>query len=221
VRLKPHLKRGQRVQSTPPYNLFGGGRQRFFGKWISLEVSMKKLLWVFVFFTFLFLIRTFAFQIVWISGNSMLPALKNQAVILVNKIGFTQKLPFTNIHLSYHRLTIRRKEIVLIEADSSIIIKRVVGVPGDVYQFESGQLFINQSNWTEQFALYPNSTEKPNEQAGFFPQFPFRVIFSAGEVPEGYFLVLGDNRKNSTDSRSLGLVHHSIIRGKLQFILKK
>lgn len=81
------------------------------------------------------------------------------------------------------------------------LIKRVVGVNGDIIDIRDGYLYINGQMQEEEYAqgnTYAN---------GEYPM----------EVPTGMVFVLGDNRENSLDSRNLGFVNIDQIKGKAVF----
>jgi signal peptidase I len=48
-----------------------------------------------------------------------------------------------------------------------------------------------------------------------FPNSPFLEMQKSGRIPDNYYLLLGDNREYSTDSRSFGLVPLEKMRGKV------
>ncbi len=83
------------------------------------------------------------------------------------------------------------------------LIKRVVGIPGDSVDIREGLVYVNsevESGYEFQGQTYANSDL----------DFPI-------EVPENKVFVLGDNRENSLDSRGLGFIHYSQIKGKAMF----
>jgi signal peptidase I len=94
-------------------------------------------------------------------------------------------------------------------------IKRVVGLPGDWVQIINKQLYINghlletpQAIYTDNAVLPPPATSAESSRDHYGP-----VV-----VPEDNYLVLGDNRDHSYDSRFWGFVPGGCIRGKALFI---
>jgi signal peptidase I len=82
-------------------------------------------------------------------------------------------------------------------------IKRVIGVPGDVVEVDSGTVLLNGQPLDEDYV--------PDEYRD-------HVSLVATRVPEGHYFVLGDHRSSSNDSRSWGMVPRRNIYGKAVFI---
>ncbi|HOP65685.1 MAG TPA: signal peptidase I [Bacilli bacterium] len=137
-------------------------------------------------------------------GNSMAPNLKDGDVAALSKI-------------SYKLFSIKRNDVVAIEtADSSFYVKRIIGLPGEEIHYLDNILYINGEAYSEEFLS--DDVETNN--------FMFSDICSIEKCPDGVipsdmYLVLGDNREDSLDSRdsSLGLVSKEDIVGKSLFII--
>lgn len=151
--------------------------------------------------------------------RSMEPTLQDGQNILIYKFEYKPK----------------RNDIVIIENkslngdNSDFIIKRIIAVPGDKIRFRRidvvGQLFINDVEFVSQ----------RQQQAGKPTHFTvteyYKLVqhqFSAIEEPpfeitlaDGYYIALGDNFENSTDSRDLGAFHLSQIGGKMIWPIKE
>lgn len=153
----------------------------------------------------------------------MLPSLKNNSLVLVNKFAFIQRILFTSLEVGFFNpIKLQLYDIVFLESkEEEMLVKRIIAMPGENYTFKNNTIYVDSENRGEEFSLTPFQTYPPNDAASMLPAHPYRVIFRDGEVPEGYYLVLGDNRSNSTDSRTIGLIPYSKLRGKLLFILKK
>ena len=155
--------------------------------------------------------------------GSMQPTIKVGDRIVVNKMAYDLRLPFSQVSL----LKIgepQRGEIVVFEskAADNRLIKRMIGLPGDVIAMENETLFINgqpvnyqitQQNAQQLFALEQIGTithsiridkSKSNQLSNFGPI----------TVPDKHYLVLGDNRRNSSDSRVYGFVPRHELKGK-------
>lgn len=79
-----------------------------------------------------------------------------------------------------------------------ILIKRVIGTPGDRVAVQGGRLFVNGELQREPYV------NKASPDRSFFPP---------TTVPEGHYFVMGDNRANSRDSRFFGPVPEENIEG--------
>ena len=79
-------------------------------------------------------------------------------------------------------------------------IKRVIALPGEKIEIKDGMTYINSNLLDEPYIdpEYNSMTAK----------------FSEGTIPEGHYFVMGDNRNNSSDSRSWGTVSRELITGK-------
>jgi signal peptidase I len=78
-----------------------------------------------------------------------------------------------------------------------LLIKRVIGEPGDTIMIRDGTLYVNGSPLDEPY-LKDNAGED----------------FGPIKVPDGHYFMMGDNRYDSADSRRIGVVPRKVIRGK-------
>lgn len=111
---------------------------------------------------------------------------------------------------------ITKKAIELNNKQHYFFLKRVIGLPGDTIEIKGGGVFVNDKFIEEPYTLEPNSTfslpgkyewSKQNNLPGLFLQECQKVT-----VPEHKLFVLGDNRKNSDDSRIFGFVDFDDVR---------
>ena len=138
------------------------------------------------------MIVVFLYQPVKVEGTSMLPELRDQERIFVNKF-------------VYRIEEINRKDIVVFwfpRDRSKSYIKRIIGMPGDTVEILNGSVYINEKLLKE-----------PYVDARFEDHRDFPPIF----VEPGYYYVLGDHRNQSNDSRMWGLVPEGYIYGKAVF----
>ncbi|CAN5694489.1 signal peptidase I [soil metagenome] len=105
--------------------------------------------------------------------------------------------------LAYDLSDIERGDIVLFESpvDGDALIKRAVGLPGDNLEIRGGKLYLNGE-----------PQEEPYLKANAWYSSPFGPV----TVPEGHFFAMGDNRMNSTDSRSYGPVPEDHLIGEAE-----
>lgn len=139
------------------------------------------------------LIRTYLVTPVIVSGDSMVPTLKNKELLLLNKI-------------NYRMNDIKRYDIVVIKIDNKEIIKRIIGLPGETIEYRNNTLYINGH---EEKSKYNFKTD----------DFNLKSICNCDEIPEDKYLVLGDNRSVSADSRIIGLIDRKYIEGNVNISL--
>lgn len=142
-------------------------------------------------------IITFIAQSFLVEGSSMEPSLQHGQRLMVEKV-------------SYRFASPKRGEVVVFKYPGDRrrkFIKRIVGLPGDEILIKNGFLHINSVRLEEDFINGP--TYGTYSAPSFGP-----VI-----VPEDHYFVLGDNRRNSDDSRypDVGFVPKEEIVGKALF----
>ena len=139
--------------------------------------------------------------------------------VLVDKSAYGLRLPFTNLEL-IDRHPVGRGDVVIFDSprDGTRLIKRVVGIGGDVVQLTNGHLYVggtpvsNDSGDTE---VYGDRIAVLNLADGGGPDIlPTRI-------PEGQVLAIGDHRGSSLDGRYFGLVAESDIYGKALGIYRR
>lgn len=132
-------------------------------------------------------IRLFVFEPVRVAGGSMETALSPGDVVAVNKLAVRSSDG------------IERGDVVLLAfgGGSGNYVRRVAGIPGDAVEKREDGLYINGA-----FAA-----ELTGEVS----------LLNAGTIPDGYYLVLGDDRADNNDSRLMGLVSRNNIRGRCDF----
>ncbi len=144
-------------------------------KYLILTVILS-----FIFFVYLYL---FIFIIGSVPTTSMEPTLMKGSIV----IGFRTK-------------NIKTNDIVVFNEDGVLMVKRVIGMPGDKVEFKNGILFRNDKKVSEDYVRY-----KKNDNGTY-------------KINNNEYLLLGDNRLNSIDARSTGkLTEEKNILGKLIF----
>lgn len=94
---------------------------------------------------------------------------------------------------------------------SEVLIKRVVGLPGDLVQLKNNQLLINGQPVQEDYKLLPADTS-----VGY--AYPY-AVYEPLRVPPGHLFVLGDNRDNSDDGRYWGTLPRKNVLGRFVRVL--
>jgi signal peptidase I len=180
----------------------------------------------------LFVILMFMFRSVVADWNevptgSMKPTILEGDRILVNKMAYDLRLPFTRISL-LKRGDPQRGDIVIFESDvaDKRLVKRVIGLPGDIVAMHDNHLRINGIKLGYSDAP---ATIGTNDKIEHLLGVEYRVkwmgsrttlsSFSAVSVPPNHYLVLGDNRNNSADSRVIGFVPRSEIIGRSRHLV--
>ncbi len=124
-----------------------------------------------------------------IEGPSMQPNLWEGEYVIVDKVSYLLHPPE------------RGDIIVLTRPSQPDLIKRVIGLPGDTIEVRGGQVYINGTPLDE-----PYLTE------------PIQLQTLARRVEPDHFFVMGDNRNNSSDSRSFGPILKDDIIGRAWII---
>jgi len=135
----------------------------------------------------------FLYQPVRVEGTSMLPMLKDQDRLFINK-------------MAYRIEDIHRGDVVVFEYPgdhSKSYIKRVIALPGDDLRIEDGIVYVNGKRLIEKYV--------PSRYADDRSQ-PEMVI------PKHEYFVMGDHRSISSDSRDFGPVERNLIYGKAAFV---
>ena len=183
---------------------------------------------VIVFLSLMFVFRSAVADWNDVPSGSMQPTIQIGDRLLVNKMAYDIRLPFTTTSL-IKRADPKRGDIVIFisEVADNRLVKRVIGVPGDVVAMHNNVLSINGQvlNYiaAEQEAdsakLLTEQLDTVKHQVKLAPFSTGRDSFAAVTVPKGHYLVLGDNRDNSADSRVIGFVPRDEIVGRASTVL--
>ena len=158
-----------------------------------MDKRIKDILEYVVIIIAVLLFREFLYSPIRVSGSSMVPTLKDGDIMILDKIG-------------YRINGLDRFDIGVVDYDGERIIKRVIGLPNDRVEYIDNKLYINGEYIEEDYARKDTN------------DFMLEMI---GEtiIPEGKYLVLGDNRPISKDSRIIGLIDEKDIKGYTSIIL--
>jgi signal peptidase I len=135
-------------------------------------------------------INLFLAQATQVLGQSMEPNLHTAQRLVVEKVTYRFHGP-------------RRDDIVVIdmpEAGPDLLIKRVIGLPGETISSKNGQVFINGEPLEEPYVVNPGGRDVP-----------------AQIIPPLHIFVMGDNRRFSNDSRNFGPVPIDKVIGRAWF----
>ena len=146
---------------------------------------------------FCVILFVFFIRLVYVNGNSMLPNLKNNDLMLVSRFLYTPE----------------QGDVVVFKKDAydanKALVKRVIATEGQIINinFETGAVFVDGVELKEDYIrdLTYNKLDFIGPQT----------------VPEGCVFVMGDNRNESTDSRNIliGMVDSRLIIGKVLYVI--
>lgn len=219
----------------------GGGPRTPFLSWDTVKSILGAILIFLV-------IRAFLVEAYHIPSGSMEPTLLVGDFLFVNKAVYGAHVPFTDINLpgfadptrgsvavyespSQSRL---RPELRIPNDLTPVVVKRLVGTPGDTLFMRDGLLYVNG----EAQPLGDGETVKPlgwadapdpsfdwqknyeitNSRFGPPPPVPTHDNWGPFVLPPGHYFSLGDNRYNSVDARYYGPIPRANIRGRPMFI---
>ena len=128
------------------------------------------------------LIKKFIVTPIKVNGQSMMNTLHDGDIMIMNII-------------DYKINGLKRFDIVIVDEGSELLIKRVIGLPGESVQYKDNKLFINGKNVIDNYGK--GDTDD------------FSIVLDDDE-----YFVLGDNRENSMDSRAFGAFPKNKILGK-------
>ena len=163
-------------------------------------------------FLVVFLALHFSIQNFRIDGSSMHPTLIDEQHVIVSKVAYSRINP--SALLRFMPFADKPDEsLSFVESDrpdygdvvaftyppdpSLDLVKRVVGLPGDIIEIQRGQVIRNGNALDEPYITHRDSR-----------------TFAPLEVPRASYYVLGDNRRASTDSRAWGFVPEERIIGR-------
>ena len=156
--------------------------------------KFKELLSYIVIIVVVVLFRTFIATPVIVDGDSMLPNLKDNQVMILYKL--PKELKRFDIVVVEHK----------VQGQKENLVKRIIGLPGEDVEYKNNKLYINDKEVEEDF-IDCETNDFNLASIGYL------------EIPEDYYFVVGDNRGDSLDSRILGLIPRDEIEGKIVFSL--
>jgi signal peptidase I len=144
------------------------------------------------------IIRYFLFAPIVVDGLSMMPTLHNGDRMIVNKLGKPNRFDIVVFHAP----------------EKKDYIKRVIGLPGDKIEYKNDVLYINGNAYKEPYLdKYKKITQGPLTE-----DFTLKDLIGRDTVPKGEIFVMGDNRRQSKDSRIIGPVPLTKVIGDTKLI---
>lgn len=138
-------------------------------------------------------IKKFAFGTILVNGNSMRDTLHHKDFMILDK-------------MTYRFHEIERFDIVVVQVENQKLIKRVIGLPGEFIEYKDNELYVNG--------------KKVEDHHSDRVTYDFDLhSVDLSHIPEDCYFVMGDNRTDSLDSRSFGVVKRKQILGKTSFVL--
>lgn len=120
-------------------------------------------------------------KLIIVNGNSMSPTLKDGDKVIYKKVD-----------------KLNRFDIIVINYQNDIIIKRIYGLPGETIEIKNGIIYVNDKKIDDQYA-YGNTN-----------------YLTKITLEDDEYFVLGDNREISLDSRHIGPIKKVSIKGKIK-----
>ena len=139
------------------------------------------------------LVKTFLVAPIRVNGESMMGTPHDKDIMILDKI-------------SYRFSPIKRFDIVVVKYKDEYLIKRVIGLPGEKVEYKNNKLYVNGKLLKGNFSHMKTDDFKLDS-------------IGNSKVPKNQYLVLGDNRVNSLDSRIIGFIKRSQISGKTSFTI--
>lgn len=187
-------QRDERTEEEGGEHTGKDGKRRLLAEWVVIiAVALVAAL----------VIKTFAIQAFYIPSPSMVPTLKPHDRVLVNKLAYD----FHPVHTG--DIIVFRRPPGDTSLDVDDLIKRVIALPGQKLSVSNCKIYINGKQLAQPWL--PRGWQNPSSEycttwPGNFPN-PYTV-------PRGEFFVMGDNRKDSYDSRYWGPLPSSYIVGR-------
>ena len=133
--------------------------------------------------------------------------------LIMSRMGYDAGIPFTNVHVPLWRNP-KRGQIVIfrpvIPGETSDVIKRVIGLPGETVDVRDGSVWINGTRLQEPYTV---GRTEPGDPGMFRGAFAGQSNVLPYKVPPDCYFVMGDNRGNSLDSRFVGCIPRANIVG--------
>lgn len=157
---------------------------------INIKKILKELYPYVIIVVVVVLFRTFIATPVRVDGSSMDSTLKDGDILILNKL-----------NNSYERFDVVVVN-VNIDGNTSKLVKRIIGLPGESIEYKDNELYINGE------IMEDVDTARTSD-------FTLKELYNINKLPNNYYFVMGDNRGYSRDSRdyTVGLIKEEDIVG--------
>lgn len=193
------------------------GRQGGLGEWLkSIAVA----------FVIFLVIRFFLFQTFVITSGSMENTLLVGDFLIVNSAAMGSRVPLTDLRIPGYSEP-RRGDILVFDPpheDTLILVKRLVGMPGDTLEMRDKVLYLNGEAHDEPYVVWTNQPDYSAPDmlwqrevllGGARDDYrPSRDTWGPIVIPPDRYFMLGDNRDTSLDGRTWGLLERWRFEGR-------
>lgn len=215
--------------------IFFAPKRRAAGRGDQVPILVEYMQSFFPVFLVVLVLRSFLFEPFRIPSGSMIPTLLVGDFIIVNKFSYGVRLPIIHTKILDTGSPERGEVAVFRYPDDPRLdyIKRVVGIPGDIVEYNDYIFTINgeavsvsgETPYISPVNELPvvgavTREELIGESAHEILEYPDQAPRRSGTftVPEGHYFMVGDNRNNSNDSRYWGFVPEENLVGQARFI---
>lgn len=174
-----------------------------------------------------------------VPSSSMYPHLLEGDRVIANRIAYDIKVPFTDVILKQVADPQRGDIVTFLSPEGGTrLVKRVIGLPGDVVEMVDEKLIINgvpadyaevtdpdpahltpSHEYAQAQLVFTESLGDLQHNIIVMPDRRAMRSFGPMTVPAGEYMMLGDNRDNSNDSRYYGFVKRELITGRVSRLM--
>ena len=158
-----------------------------------MKDKVKVLLPYIIIILVVLFIKAFIVTPIKVNGESMYKTLEESDIMILNKTAYYFNKP-------------ERFDIVVVDMPDEYLIKRIIGLPGEHIEYINNTLYVDGKKVKENFK-HGKTDDFNIEELG------------SNTIPENTYLVLGDNRGNSLDSRELGFIREDQLLGRTSLII--
>jgi signal peptidase I len=182
-------------------------------------------------FVLFIVLRSFLVQTFVITSGSMEDTLLVGDMLMVNRAAIGSRIPLTNVRIPGYSSP-RRLDVIVFDPpheESLKLVKRLIGLPGDTLQMRNRVLYINGAAQDEPYVKHSDIGDESHPWMEWQRDFlapgvdrrsyaPTRDNWGPLVIPEDRYLMLGDNRETSLDSRYWGLLEGWRLEGRVVFL---